>query len=86
MNTLERTVIGVLSVLLLIVVVQSIVPSRYVPQEKPPVTEKPCTGTPIKVDYAFEGGYLDPWACQEQCNDQKQHYVLYSNGKGHNKE
>lgn len=81
MQTFQRIIIGVLGVLLLVVVVQSILPENYEPEEQVPVTEAPCEGQPLNVDYAFEGGYLDPWACQPQCDDGIQRYVVYSNGK-----
>lgn len=82
MKSLQRVIIGILGVLLLVVIVQSVLPENYEPEESIPVTEAPCEGTPIKVEYAFEGGYLDPWACQPQCADGVQRYVEYSNGKG----
>lgn len=81
MKTLQRVIIGILGVLLLVVAVQALVPQQYVPEEQEPVTEQPCTGTPINVDYAFTGGYLEPWACQQQCGTTQQRYVLYTNGK-----
>lgn len=81
MHTFQRGVIGLLGILLLIVVAQSVIPSQYVPQEREPVEEQACIGTPIRVEYAFNGGYLDPWACEEQCGSDQPRYVLYSNGK-----
>jgi len=81
MKSLQRVIIGILGVLLLVVAVQALVPSDYVPEPKEPVTEQPCTGIPITVDYAFTGGYLEPWACQQQCGTTQQRYVLYTNGK-----
>lgn len=80
MKTLQRTVIGTLGVLLVIVIAQTLLPRQYVPQEPQVVPEQVCTGEPIVVDYPFEGGYLDPWACKVQCDDGRQRYVLYSNG------
>lgn len=82
MRTLERVIVGTLAALLLIVAVQSLFPHEYVPSPKEPVVEVPCTGMPIKVDFAYTGGVNDPWTCQEQCNDNKARYILYSNGKG----
>lgn len=46
-----------------------------------PEPGQPCEGTPIRVDYPYYGGMLQPHACQPQCEDQIQHYVLYTNGK-----
>lgn len=81
MKNLQHIIIGLLAVLLVIVVVQSVVPRKYVPQEREVVPEVACVGTPIVVDYAFEGGYLEPWACEQQCADDQPRFVLYSNGK-----
>lgn len=81
MQNFQRAIFGILGVLLLVVIVQSVVPKSYTPEQKDPVVEVACEGTPIQVSYAFTGGYLEPWACQQQCDDQIQHYVLYSNGK-----
>lgn len=46
-----------------------------------PKANAACDGTPIKVDYPYYGGMLEPHACQPQCDDHVQHYVLYTNGK-----
>lgn len=81
MKTFQRIVIGLLAVLLIVVVVQALIPREYVPEEREPVQEQACVGTPIRVDYAFNGGYLDPWACEVQCQDGQPRYVLYSNGR-----
>ncbi len=46
-----------------------------------PEPDQPCVGEPIEVDYPYYGGMLQPHACQPQCDDNIQHYILYSNGK-----
>lgn len=46
-----------------------------------PKENQPCEGTPIEVDYPYYGGMLQPHACKPQCEDQEQHYILYTNGK-----
>ncbi|MBM3231014.1 hypothetical protein FJZ28_01675 [Candidatus Peregrinibacteria bacterium] len=46
-----------------------------------PKQDAACEGTPIAVDYPYYGGMLQPHACAPQCEDNKQHYILYSNGK-----
>ncbi len=33
------------------------------------------------MDFPFIGTVNQPWSCQEQCNDDKPRYLLYSNGK-----
>lgn len=49
--------------------------------EYKPKPDQPCEGTPIEVDYPYYGGMLQPHACAPQCDDNEQHYVLYTNGK-----
>ena len=68
--------------ILLIVAVESLFPKTNVPfiVDKPPVEEE-CKGEAIKVSYPYEGGMLDPWECQVQCEDKKQRYIVYTNGK-----
>jgi len=46
-----------------------------------PKENQACEGTPIEVDYPYHGGMLGPHACNPQCDDKVQHYVLYTNGK-----
>lgn len=76
-----RVVTGVLGLLFCVLVIQAVIPRTYTPEPREPVVEQLCLGTPIVVDYAFTGGYLEPWACESQCDDNKQHYIVYSNGK-----
>ena len=46
-----------------------------------PKPNQTCEGTPIEVDYPYHGGMLGPHACEPQCDDKEQHFVLYTNGK-----
>jgi len=82
MKRLEQIVAGLCGLIILIVFFQSVVPVKYVPvPPAPPVQAGSCVGTAIPVDFAFTGGVNDPWTCQEQCDDDKPRYILYSNGK-----
>jgi hypothetical protein len=81
MQWFQRAVIGVLGVLLLVVIVQSVVPRTYVKENTPPPTQEACKGSPIEVDYPFEGAFLEPWECKIQCDDDQPRYILYANGK-----
>lgn len=47
---------------------------------KPEENQK-CIGTAIRVDYPFYGGMIEPHACAQQCEDNMQHYILYTNGQ-----
>lgn len=77
----QQIIIGVLGLLLLVVAVQSFLPTGEGPIVDDPIVEAPCTGAPIPVDFAYTGGVNEPWTCQVQCDDNKQRYILYSNGK-----
>ncbi len=52
-----------------------------IPAVTPQEPETACTGEPIVVDFPYLGTVNDPWTCQVQCGDQKQRFILYSNGK-----
>ena len=83
LRSTPQTLIAVcLGVILLIVAFESIFPKSNVPivADKPPVEEE-CKGEAIKVSYPYEGGMLDPWECKIQCDDKKQRYIVYTNGK-----
>lgn len=45
-------------------------------------SHKACTGLPIVVSYPYKGVPENPHECIVQCQDQKEHYILYSNGMG----
>lgn len=79
-DRLSYAIGAVLGGILLITVLQAFLPegplAPIIPQQ-----ETTCQGDPIVVDYPFQGGFLEPHACAIQCTDDKQRYVLYSNGK-----
>jgi len=57
---------------------------RVIPQLEAGTT---CKGEPIYVDYKWphsenDEDFANPWECQIQCQDQKKHYIYYSNGAG----
>lgn len=65
-----------------------IVALLYVSIREPAVPEAPvqadeedCIGTPIVVDYAYQGGVNTPHECIVQCEDDLPRYIQYSNGK-----
>ena len=73
----------VLGIIVLVVVAQAILPERIPPPAPPtpPAQQATCIGTPIKVSYAYTGGYIQDHACLPQCADNKPRYVLYTNGE-----
>lgn len=79
-----RTTFGKVLGLFLVVVFVMVIAQGFIrpgfKEYEPPETAE-CLGTPISVDYPYAGGFLDPHACADQCEDQQQHYVLYSNGQ-----
>lgn len=82
MKKIEQIVGGVCGIILLVLIVQSIFPSTYVPEPpKPAAPVVACVGAPIPVAYAYTGTVNEPWDCKVQCDDGKPRYILYSNGK-----
>ena len=61
--------------MLLIVALQALFYNPTGPERK----EEDCFGEPLYVDYPFKDSYLEPHACELQCEDGIQHYVIYSN-------
>ncbi len=70
---------GVIFVLLFL---QALFPRQVVPYDPEQMAEGDCEGTPISVPYEYTGNVIDPWSCQVQCQDKKQHYLVYTNGIG----
>ncbi len=74
------------SVILLIVAFQAFrdtsMPINPPAPSRPAMTDSgiPCQGTPIKVDYAYDGSTVGPNECLKQCQTQQTGYILYSNG------
>lgn len=81
MKSLHQAVLVVLGLILGIVVVESVIPRRYVPRPEDIEPEVECIGQPIAVDFPYMGTIAEPWSCQEQCNDDAPRYILYSNGR-----
>jgi len=79
-NPLHRFIYGALALIAIIVIIQSFT-EPVAPKPKPPTPVVPCRGEALLVDYPYDGGYLEPWACEIQCEDGIQRYILYSNGK-----
>ena len=52
------------------------------PNVPPPPPPKDCTGEPIFVDYAYQGGNKDPHACKAQCGTSQKRFVLYTDNIG----
>ena len=75
-------VIFTLGGILLIVIAESLIPRSGTPLVvDKPAQDQNCQGTPIYVTYPYQGGMLDPWECKVQCDDKKQRYIVYTNGK-----
>lgn len=78
--TLSQVTYATFAFILLVVAWQAFT-DPPLPQEKPKEPPKSCIGEPIIVEYAFGGDFMEPWACQIQCEDKIQRYILYSNGQ-----
>jgi hypothetical protein len=76
----ERATIGLLSAFLGILMVQALTgPVVHGTPGDSAGDGDPCIGEPITVNYAYNRGVLEPHACQPQCADGRQRYILYSN-------
>ncbi len=80
MNRFTHIVVGLLGFMLMVVAVESVVPSTYVPTEQDLEPKVKCIGEPITVAEAYNGGVLEPWSCRPQCDGDIPRYVLYQNG------
>lgn len=70
------TIVGIAAILLYESFFQPDSEQQFKPKEN-----QACEGEPIRVDYAYYGGMHNPHGCAEQCEDGKQRYLLYLNGK-----
>lgn len=80
-SPLQRFITGFFVFVFALVALQSIFPRGGRTVAKAPVAPGPCQGEAITVDFPYAGGTLDPWTCQVQCTDKKQHYILYADGQ-----
>jgi hypothetical protein len=82
MKRIEQVIAGICGLILLIVVVQSLVPTKYVLAPPAPAAQlAACMGAAIPVEFPYLGTVNDPWTCKPQCDDDQPRYILYSNGK-----
>ncbi len=80
-----RTQFGKAVVILIVAIAAVLVYESFIADksgdEFKPKENQPCEGTAIEVDYPYHGGMLGPHACSPQCDDEVQHFILYTNGK-----
>ena len=81
MNSPQRIIVGILSLILVVTAVQAFVPKPVREESEDAVMEEECIGDPIVVNIPYTGAVVDPWSCQPQCEDDLPRYLLYSNGK-----
>lgn len=75
---LSNLVYGFCTLIILILVVQWVLPPRM-PEVEVPAPVADCFGKPLAVDYPYNGTVNEPWACQAQCEDGIQRYLVYTN-------
>ncbi len=82
-NPFSRPSDQILVVVFFILVGATVVFQSFAPESIPVVknTIKACKGEPLHVEYPYEGDFLEPHACEIQCDDQIQRYIVYTNGK-----
>jgi hypothetical protein len=76
----QKIFLSLLGVVFAVLLYHSFIETSALRGNLAPHEPKECEGDPITVTYPFEGGFLDPHACAPQCVDQKQRYIIYSNG------
>ena len=76
---IEKVAYSFFGVVFLVLVYQSFF---WTPVVKPFSLEPSgeCVGESLFVSYPYEGRVLDPHACAPQCADQRQRYIVYTNG------
>lgn len=79
-QSLNKLVWGVLIAILCIVAFNQLTLTEMT-AVKGPRKDQPCEGQPIHVDYAYDGGMVQPHACAEQCDDQVLRYIVYTDGE-----
>jgi hypothetical protein len=75
---LPHVVYGVCFALLALTAAQALGRGRATISAAP---EQPCRGEPIFVDYPYQDSYFGPHTCRVQCDDQRQRFIAYSDGK-----
>lgn len=78
--SLEKIVYGLAGIAVIIVAWQAVRPKTDPPAEIETVTEEPCKGDSIVVNYPFGGAIASPHECKVQCIEGGIRYILYSNG------
>lgn len=80
-SPLTQFILGFFVFVLVLVAIQSVFPRGGRLRAQEPMPPGPCRGTPIKVDFPYAGGMLDPWTCRVQCTDKQLRYILYADGQ-----
>lgn len=81
MPSAQNIVASVLISIVLIVAAQQIF-LPVIDTSSFPKDGEECVGEPIIVDYEYGGEMMGPHECAVQCEDQKEHYILYTNNVG----
>ena len=76
----QRLMIGFFGIIFVLLFLQAMFPPRDAKRDLTQPAQQDCVGTPLYVPYEYNGTTVDPWSCQPQCTDQKQHYLVYTNG------
>lgn len=80
-HTLVGVFLGLVLLLLFVTTIQRINVDDAKPTPVAQSKKVPCKGEPIFVDENYYGDTLEPHSCAEQCNNNKQRYLLYKNGR-----
>ena len=76
----SRNLHWLLTALVVVLFLQVVFPRGEAERTLEDLTAGDCKGTPIQVPFEYNGTFLEPWSCEQQCKDGKQHYLVYTNG------
>lgn len=76
----RKPVLIIFGVIVALLLIQAVFPRQAVPRDLTASAEEDCVGEALPIPYEYTGNVVDPWSCQVQCQDQKQRYLVYTNG------
>lgn len=81
MTRSQQIIVLIFGIILVSTAFVRVFPPMYRTPTEDILPSSACKGEAIIVDVPYVGTVNEPWTCQVQCEDKKQHYILYSNGK-----
>jgi hypothetical protein len=76
----RKPTLALFGVIVVLLFIQALFPRQASPVDPADMVKGECEGEALAVPYAYTGNVVEPWSCKVQCTDQKQRYLLYTNG------